>query len=539
MKEVYLLTTYLFKSFLKDTFKEEKSFWNTILKVITGAIILILFLFFTVKLYFILSTGNIEYLLIPLILTLASISFMIIGIYLILSNFSFADDNEFLLSLPLSKRTLFISKFLFVEINLVPISIWVVISLFTYGILSKASIIFYIYSLIASLLISVTPIVYGIFITLILSRLSIKSKSKESIQRIFTIVAIILSIGMVYFAIKSFMSPESVLALISKNNIETSNFINIIFPLQGYLTKALTFSNLPIGLNSIVLSIILGAFFITLSIFIGKKLYYKILLNSSHSSNSSDSKKDNFYKENKSILSTLIKRDFLALLRSSQFFLYTIGIFPIFILIVCTFIPILESFLSINGLKENYILAYIYLMYLSSFFASFNVTASTSFSREGRYLPLLLQMPINIKTILFSKIIIALSLSGPMIIVNLVMLAFLNLPILVYIFMGASMFVFTLFIVMISILNDVNKPNIKWCYEKDLVKDNMSLYKSCIYPIVYVPCVLVIHLVLNKTALSYTNQFYLLATTIIVGGIILTIKAYKKIFLKINTLYNL
>lgn len=539
MKEVYLLTTYLFKSFLKDTFKEEKSFLNTILKVITGAIILILFLFFTVKLYFILSTGNIEYLLIPLILTLASISFMILGIYLILSNFSFADDNEFLLSLPLSKRTLFISKFLFVEINLLPISILVAISLFTYGILSKASIIFYIYSLIASLLISVTPIVYGIFITLILSRLSIKSKSKESIQRIFTIVAIILSIGMVYFAIKSFMSPDSVLALISKNTTSSSNFINIIFPLNQYLTKALIFSNLAIGFNSIVFSIILGAFFIILSILVGKKLYYKILLNSSDSSKFNNSKKHGLYKENKSILITLTKRDFSALLKSSQFFLYTIGMFPIFILIVCTFIPIIESFVSLKGLEENYILAYIYLMYLSSFFASFNVTASTSFSREGRYLPFLLQMPINIKTILFSKIIISLLLSSLMIIVNLVMLAFLNLPVLVYIFMGISMFIFTLFIVMISILNDVNKPNIKWCYEKDLVKDNMSLYKSSVYPIVYVPCVLIIHLVLNKTALSYTNQFYLLATTIIVCGIILTIKCYKKILLKINTLYNI
>ncbi|EGT3617766.1 hypothetical protein FHH43_16370, partial [Clostridium perfringens] len=241
--------------------------------------------------YFILSTGNIEYLLIPLILNLASISFMILGIYLILSNFSFADDNEFLLSLPVSKRTLFISKFLFVEINLLPISLFTAISLFTYGILSKASIIFYIYSLIASLLISVTPIVYGVFITLILSRVSIKSKSKESIQRIFTILAIILSIGMVYFAIKSFISPDSVLALMSKNNIENSNIIDFIFPLKGCLTKALIFSNLLIGFNSIVISIILGTFFIILSVFIGKKLYYKILLNSSDSSNFSDSKK--------------------------------------------------------------------------------------------------------------------------------------------------------------------------------------------------------------------------------------------------------
>ena len=92
---------------------------------------------------------------------------------------------------------------------------------------------------------------------------------------------------------------------------------------------------------------------------------------------------------------------------------------------------------------------------------------------------------------------------------------------------------------MVSVFNDVSNPNIRWCYEKDLVKDNISLYKSGIYMIICTPCIVMLYLILNKTALSYINQFYLLAIIIIGTGIIFTIRYYKKILLKINNLYNL
>lgn len=539
MKEIYLLTLYLIKSFLKDTFIQEKNIWNKILKSTVFLVILAFFLFITIKSYCILSTGNLEYLVIPLILTIASISSMIFAIYLVLSNFSFANDNEFLLSLPVSKKTLFISKYLFIEITLLPISILVAILLFTYGILSKASIIFYVFSLISALLISVVPLCYGVFIALIFSRLSIRNENKEHLERIFTITSILLIIGIVYFSIKSFMTQDSLLSLINPNSTFKFSFMNIIFPLNMFITKGLVFTNSSLGIDSMLFSLGLSIVFIMLSVFIGERLYYKILLNNSNITKSNKSQKKNLYKDSSSILITLIKRDFLSLLRSNQFFLYTIGIFPMFVLIVCTFIPVFKAFITIESLENNYIIAYIYLISLSSLFASFNVTASTSFSREGRYLPFLLQMPINIKTILFSKILIALALSSLMIILNLILLAFLHLPILVYIFMGISMIIFTVFIVMVSIFNDISKPNIKWNYEKDLVKDNMSLFKSGIYPIIYTPCILVIHLILNKTPLAYTSQFYVLAIILIILGVIFTIGCYKKILSKINILYSL
>ncbi|CUQ06088.1 ABC transporter permease [Clostridium baratii] len=539
MRQIYLLTTYLLKAFIKDTFNHEKNFLNTMYKVITGIIILLFLIFFAAKFNFILLAEGVQYLFIPIILLIASIAYMILGIYLILSNVSFADDNEFLLSLPVNNKIIFISKFIFIEMMLTPISILIAIVLFTYGILSKASVAFYIYSLITSLLISITPITYGIFITLILNRICIKGNNKESLRRIFTIVSVIFSIGIVYFILISFMAPNSMVSLIAKSSKFDFNLINIILPLNTFLSKALIFSNSSIGFNSIVFSIILAVFLIIFNVFVGKKLYYKILLNSSDVSKSKDSKKYTFYKDNDSVLRTLMKRDFIALLRSNQFFLYTIGIFPIFVLIVATLIPLFKSIVTIESLEKNYIIVYVYLVSLSSLFAGYNVTAATSFSREGRYLPMLLQMPINIKTLLLSKVLIALSLSSLMIIVNLVVLAFLGLPILIYILMGISMFVFTLLIVMSSILNDVSHTNIKWMYEKDLVKGNLSLYKSCIYSIIYTPLILVLHLILNLTDISYSNQFYLLATVFIIVEVILTIRCYKKILSKLNTLYDL
>lgn len=39
MKEIYLLTTYLLKAFLKDTLNQEKKYRDSILKIILGAMI--------------------------------------------------------------------------------------------------------------------------------------------------------------------------------------------------------------------------------------------------------------------------------------------------------------------------------------------------------------------------------------------------------------------------------------------------------------------------------------------------------------------
>ncbi|MDO4534529.1 MAG: hypothetical protein Q4B63_01800 [Clostridium perfringens] len=534
MREVYVLTNYLLRAFIKDTFSSKKKVWGIILNV--GALIL-MSLFFIVaigKFYYTLSIYNAEYILLNLIVIISSITFLIFGMYLILSNILFAEDNEFLLTLPLKKRSILISKLIFIEIMLLPICILIYSLLITYGVLAKAQIGFFVYSLLGVLLIPITPICCSTILILLLGSSFIKNNRRDLILRIFTILMLLSITSLIYLAINVFISPNTILIL-GNNGL---CLLNVLFPLNKFIIEGLLGYNSFTGFKLICTSLLCGSTIIFITVFIGKNLYYKILLNSSNNA-VSNSKKVASYKESKSMLRALIKRDFLRLLRSNQFFIYTIGIFPIFLLICCTFVPIFKLVITIESIKSNYIIPYAYLMAISTLYAGYNVTASSSFSREGRYLPLLMQMPINPKTLVHSKIIIAILLNSLTIIVNLILLMFLDLPITIYIFMVISMFVITIFITLTSILNDIFKPNIRWFYEKDLLKDNLSLYKSVIYSIVGTPILLIIHLILNKTTISYINQFYILSIICTVLGIVFIVISYKKIICKMHILYEI
>lgn len=532
MKEIYILTKYLLLSFIKDTFSSKKKIGGIILNIVALILMSIFFIVATGKLYLTLSTYNAEYVLLNLIIIISSIIFLIFGTYLIFSNILFTEDNELLLMLPLKKREILISKLIFIGTMLFPISILIFLLFVTYGILAKANIIFFIYSLICSLLIPITPVCYSAILILFLGGSCIKSNKKDLILRIFTILIILSITSLIYLAINVFISPSPILIL-GNNGL---NLLNSLFPLNKFIIEGLLSYN-SIGFKLVSTSLLCSLIIIFITVFIGKNLYYKILLNSSNNA-TSNSKRIASYKESKSMLRALIKRDFLRLLRSNQFFIYTIGIFPIFLLICCTFIPILKSIITIESIKSNYIIPYTYLMAISTMYAGYNVTASSSFSREGRYLPLLMQMPVNPKTLVHSKIIIAMLLNSLMIIVSLILLIFLNLPITVYILMGVSMIITIIFITMASILNDISKPNIQWFWEKDLLKDNLSLYKSTIYSIVGLPILLIIHLILNKTTISYISQFYILSMMVTVLGIVFIVRNYKKIILKMHILYE-
>lgn len=539
MKEIYVLTTFLLKSSLREAKNDKSSFVNNIFNILLALIIIGSVIFSSYKIYSILNSLQVGYVLIPMILTLASVGCTILGIYLVLSNFCFAGDNEFLLSLPLNDNKLFLSKILFVYITLLPVAVLFILALFTYGILAKESIVFYVYSLISLLVIPILPILYGVIVSLILAKLTIGSKNKEVFQNIFTIISIVIMMVLVYLIIKTTISPQFIQGV--TNNIAGNklNIINILFPANILISKAIIFNKDIIGLKSIIVSIIFSIVIFAIILTIGKKVYFKILLNSSNIEKSSRKLNKISYKDNTSILKTLIKREFSLLLKNNQFFLYTIGILPIFIFILITLVPIANSMQILDKLNENYFMLYGLALYMPTLFAGYNLTAATSFSREGRYLELLLQMPISYKTIFLSKLIVALILNGMMVPITLVMLLVLKVPISIFLLISLSIIVFTVFIIIMSMIEDITHLNLKWTYEKELFKNNYRLFKAMIYPIVYQIVMVIINLILVKVVDDKTVVFYLISSLSIVIGIVLIIKSYKKLLLKLNLLQSI
>lgn len=538
MKNFFILTNFFIKSYFKEKFDDDKSLLNNLIKILIALAIVSFFIFSTVKLYSSLSELKVETILVPLILLLDSLVCMLFGLFLILSNFSFSSDNEALLSLPIDSKTIFLSKLAFIEITLLPISLLIIPFLFTYGILSRAPITFYVYSIVASVLVPMIPILYGTIISLLLTRLTVGKKNKNFIQTCFTVVTLLLGIGVMYFTINISTSTNFLTSIINSSSSYKLNFIDFIFPSNILLTKALIFSNSFVGFKSLIYTIIFSLIALFLTTMLCKNLYLKILFTASDIEKSEYSTAAISYNASSSTLKTLVKRDFLILLRNSLFFLHSFAMIFIFIFIIFTLVPLYNSMGLFVNIENDYILILMFSIYLPGLFAGWNATASSSFSREGQYLPLLLHFPITNKEIIYSKIIISLIINGFIIIIPLGLLLFIDVPFIVFLLISLAVITFSIFIILISICNDISAPNVKWIYEKDLFKNNYRLFKSVLYSFSYLVVFVALCKILKLISLSDINIFYILSCLSIFTNIILMISYYNKINSKFDILHN-
>ena len=539
MKDTLLLIGFFIRSFIKDKVDSEKKKHAYMLKYIIGIIIVIFISVSTINIYSNFKLLGIESLLVPIILLLDSSICIIMAFINTLSNLSLSEDKEFLLSLPVNNKAIFLSKLGFIQILLIPISLCMVPALFTYGILSNASVLFYVYSIIGAILIPITPIFYSTIITLLLCQISIKSKNKELIQMCSTLISLFMAIILLYFIFKSSTSIDFINSILNDSNINKIKFINFLLPLNWLISKALVVNNSLYSLKLIIYAIIFSVLLICITAIIGGKMYNKVLLNISNNEDNLNNSKEYSYRTNNSLLITLIKRDFLNLLKNPQMFLYTFAMIFMFFLIIISLLPVYSSLGIVDLFKDNYVVVFIFFSYLPSVFTGWNAVASSSFSREGRYLELLVQLPITTKILVNSKIITAILFNSIVTIIFILMLKFTKVPFVISSFTCISMISLSFLTLLIAILNDISSPNIKWFYEKDLFKNNFKLFKSILYPVIYLFVMILFYLIINSICSQSEVVFYILAYVSIIITVSLNIHYYKKIILKADILYNL
>ena len=306
MNNTLSLIKFFIMSFIKDKLDSEKKKHAYMLKYTIGIIIIIFISVSTINIYSNFKLLGIENLLVPIILLLDSSICIIMAFINTLSNLSLSEDKEFLLSLPVNNKAIFLSKLGFIQILLILISLCMLPALFTYGILSNASVLFYVYSIIGSILIPITPIFYSSIITLLLCQISIKSKNKELIQMCSTLISLFIAIILIYFIFKSSTSIDFINSILNDSNINKIKFINFLLPLNWLISKALVVNNSLYSLKLIIYAIIFSVLLICLTAVIGSKMYNKVLLNISNNENNLNNSKEYSYRTNNSLLITLI-----------------------------------------------------------------------------------------------------------------------------------------------------------------------------------------------------------------------------------------
>ena len=360
-----------------------------------------------------LSPINMEFVLLTLFVLVTSILTLIEGVYKSGNLLFNCKDDNLLLSLPISRNTvLFVRVFKFYVFELLYNSIFLIPAIIAYAKYMNPNIIYYIVSFIGLLLFPIIPILISCIIGAFITFVSSKFKGKNLVQIFITVI---LVLGIMYFSYNS----EGLVNNISKNASSINDFITkLYYPAGAYTQLVTTFSILKL-LEFILVN--LGLFIVAI-ILIGR-VYFNINSNAKAIKVSKSDKK--YTVKTLSPIRALIKKEFNRFINSPVFvinagfgvILFVLGC----VLAVIKFDSIVDSLVS-NG--ANMTLEYIkscipVLLFGFICFTSFMTSITSSMiSLEGKSFSILKSLPIKPYKIVQSKVLTAMLIILPFILIG-------------------------------------------------------------------------------------------------------------------------
>ena len=356
---------------------------------------------------------NMEFVLLTLFVIFTSIMTLIEGIYKSGNLLFNCKDDNLLLSLPIRKSTvLFLRVFKFYTFELLYNSIFLLPAMILYAIYMNPGITFYIVSFIGLILFPIIPILLSCILGTIITFISSKFKGKNIMQ---TIIAVIFSLGILYFSYNS----ESLMTSIAKNASNINDFITkLYYPAGVYIELVMQF-NLVKLLEFIFINLGLFAFTI---IFIGR-IYFNI--NSSFKVIKSNKTKKEYKIKSLTPTGALIKKEFNRFI-NSPVFVTNAGLGLILFILGCILITVkfnsvvemlttAESTITIKLIKSYIPVILIGFICFTSFMTS---VTSSMISLEGKSFNILKSLPLKPYRIAKSKILSAILIMIPCILIG-------------------------------------------------------------------------------------------------------------------------
>lgn len=462
--------------------------------------------------------------------------------------FYFSKDLEFVLPLPIKPVELLIAKFSTLICKLyISELIFGIIPITMYGLLTNASILFYLYELIAFTLF---PIFLALVISMVMMfvmKISKFIKNKDLFQVIMTLLLMVIIFAVEYKITGSILTNEQPIETIDEQQVlekimnfndrikESNKYFLVVNPCVQMLTE----SNIA-GFLQIIKLLLINTVTFILFIFIGKITYLKdILKNTAYLINKNNKQTDLQKKcKIKNIKKAYISKEFKSLFRNPMFFMQCV--YPVLIwlitLTIMSFIliPKMEIAFSNEEFRETIgdisfditaiylILGVIQLLFMMS------PASLTAISREGKNAMFMKYIPISFyKQFIYKGV--------PQVFINtvsvIVVLGVIHYAIpsieMMYIFM---MFVLAMLLNIINsysmLMVDLIRPKLEWDTEYAVLKQN----NNKIFQYVFTILIILLLIYLNKV-LKGVN----LDTSIIVTGIIFAvIMAIINIFGKIK-----
>ena len=382
-------------------------------------------------------------------------------------------DDDLMLSLPIKKSTvLFIRVFKLYVFELLYNSLFLIPAMIAYAIRTDVSWTFYLSSLAAILLLPIVPIVIGCIIGGVIVGVSSRFRLKNLVQIIVT-MAFLLGIFIV------FSNINSVIAGIAANATSINDVITrLYYPAGAYIGMVTNFSIINFLIFIAVHIAIFGVMLLVLS-----KIYYKI--NSRAKTIKIHTHKTAYKIKRRSVIHAIIAKEFNKFI-NTPVFVINAGFGLVLFVVACVLVNVnldsITSFLQNYDVELDFNLAEIVKQFAPAILFCLIVMASvmssitsSMISLEGRAFNILKSIPVKPTTIIISKVLAAVLVMLPFILIgDLIMFAKFDFNLLEIILILLASIVLPLLAELIGIALNLKYPKMNAENDAEVVKQSIS-----------------------------------------------------------------
>ena len=443
----------------------------------------------------------------------------------------FTKDSEYLLPLPLKPYQIILARTnVMLVVQFLIIALVGLLPLVIYGILTNASISYYILMLISVLLLPILPVLLICILVMIImsfARLT-KNKNKFQVLAYILLLVIVVVFSISISSVKGDISNEEMAQMI----VQANGMIEIAkgyFPTLDFLINALTTSSLVVAIIEILKTIGITIVGFLIYMFIAQKIYFKGLVGNLFSSDSKNKNKEVNQKKyiNSKLYRSYVGKEFKNLVRNPIFLMQC--------LLPAILIPVLMMGVVYSGMSSQsedmsqitqitsmmetntFFMACIILCVIQ-FFSMFIYISITAISREGENAVFMKYIPVSLYKQYIYKCIPNIIMNVVTIVICLAVAQYLlKLPIITIILLFIVATVIGTLQSIVMIIIDLKRPKLSWDSEYAVVKQNFNLIFPMIIGMINI-AVLIFMVFLFKNINVYIGLFIL--------GIIYTVAVF-------------
>lgn len=401
-------------SFFKISGRNRSKFMKMGLPIIIGVLFMSAMASYGYMIMEQLSGTGMEFVTLTLFSVITTLFIVMEGVYKTSGLLFNCRDDDIVLSLPIKKSTVLLIRMMkFYLFEVMVNALFLAPVMLVYGVNMDMGILYYVVSLLALLLLPIVPVVVSCIVGGLISYFSVKFKFKNLAEIVLTTIALIVVL------IASF-SLQDILQSITQNAGSINERIaSVYYPIGGYIGLVSEFS-----IGKLVMFILVNVGILLLTVLLLGRVYFKI--NSRVKVVKSEVKNKKYKINTRKPIFALIKKE-LNRFASSSVFVVNAGFGLVLYLLACIFLCVNTDGMmvgvaekGVEWLTADKIMSFMpALMFGLIFFTSMMTSITSSMiSLEGKSFNVLKSLPVSAMTIIVGKVLAAMVVIVPIILVG-------------------------------------------------------------------------------------------------------------------------